>query len=225
MDDIKRAARRALVYPALVIGATLTLVTLLFAHVIPRFAEIFDDLRLPLPNLTVAVIQTGRVFQSTWPWALGVGALGILAIAWARRLPRLRRIIDRLLLRLPLIGLTARLLIVARFAAHLRLLHDAGIPLLDALDVGARLVGNAAFHSELSAARAARAAVARGRPLAQELLTGSCFPSFVGLCLKAGDLSGQLGRARAHIAEHATREARERIACALLLLEPVLLVV
>jgi type II secretory pathway component PulF len=221
MDEIRRTARRALVYPALVTTATGGLVALLCAQVIPRFAEIFLDMRLPLPGITEVVIAVGRAFQATWPWMVVATAGGAFALATFGRTARGRYLIDGLLLRTPVLGPTLGLLTVARFAAHLRLLHDAGIPLLVALEHGERFVGHGIFRNEI---RLAREVVSQGRPLAQALPTGRCFPPFVGLCLKAGELSGQLGRALGHVADHATREARERIAYALLLLEPLLLV-
>ena len=136
------------------------------------------------------------------------------------RSPRLRRTRDAALLRLPVLGETLRCLATARFAAHTRLLHEAGVPVLDALTTGAELTGNAVLSRNLLVAREG---VAAGQPLYRSLPKGHAFPSFVVPALKAGETTGQLGAALHHIEDYAAGCARETLATALALLEPLLL--
>ena len=219
-DELKRTARRALIYPAVVLGATGGLVVFLLGGVVPKFAEIFVSLRVPLPAITVALISTSAFVRNAWP-ALALAVLAAGALLWtAAHTPRLRRLRDAATLRLPVLGETIRCLATARFAAHCRLLHEAGIPVLAALATAADLVNHEVLAAQL---RKARESVALGRPLYAALPPGHDFPGFIVPALKAGETTGQLGAALKHVEEYAARRARERLATALALLEPALL--
>ena len=219
-DELKRTARRALIYPAIVLVATTGLIAFLLAGVVPRFAEIFSSLHITLPWLTVALIRTSEVFQGGALWLAGAAAiLGAVLLA-ALRHPRLRYARDRMLLRLPILGETLRCLATARFAAHVRLMHEAGISLLAALATGAELSGNAVLRRNLLAARGG---IAAGRSFCDALPPRHALPDFVVPALRAGETTGQLGAALRHVEDYATSRARERLATALALLEPALL--
>ena len=218
--ELRRTARRALIYPVVVLIATTALVGFLLGGVVPQFAAIFASLHLTLPAVTVALIAASDFVRHGWPAvvALLVGAVGVAgAVA---RSPRVRHTRDAVLLRLPLLGDVIRHLATARFAAHCRLLHEAGIPLLEALKTGAELTGNAVMARQLLAARER---VAEGQPLYAALPKKHAFPGFIVPALKSGETTGQLGAALRHIEDYAASRAREQLATALALLEPALL--
>lgn len=219
-DELRRTARRAMIYPFIVLTATTGLVVFMLGGVVPRFAEIFASLHLTLPMITVALIRTSELVRTFWPALLGTIVLPATALWLAARAPRFRYVRDAALLRVPILGDTVRHLATARFAAHCRLLHEAGIPLLDALATGAVLTGHAVLSQQLLTARES---VALGRPLYAALPKGHAFPPFLVPALKAGETTGQLSAALRHIENYAARRARERLAFALALLEPVLL--
>ena len=218
--ELRRTARWALIYPAVVMGATAVLIVFLLGGVVPQFAAVFSSLHLALPGITVALIATSNFVRQAWPALVAAGCGALLLAAWAARAPRLRRWRDGALLRVPVLGDTVRHLATARFAAHCRLLHEAGVPLLDALRTGAELTGNAVMASQLLAARER---VALGQPLHAALPRPNAFPGFLVPALRSGETTGQLGAALRHIEEYAASRARERLATALALLEPALL--
>ena len=219
-DDLKRTARRALIYPSVVFGATVGLIGFLLGGVVPRFAEIFASLQVALPPLTVALIRASEALRHDWPWLAGLTALTLGGLRTAAHTPRLRYARDWALLRLPVIGETLRCLATARFAAHMRLMHEAGLPLLPALATGAELTGNAVLARDLVAAGQG---VAAGQSLCGALPAQHAFPGFVVPALRAGETTGQLGAALRHIEDYAAGRARERLATALACLEPVVL--
>jgi general secretion pathway protein F len=220
MENLRRTARRALIYPTVVLAAVLGLAVFLLGGVIPQFAEIFSSLSLRLPAATIALIHTSAFVRATWPW-LATAAAGIALLLWAlARSTRTRSWRDATLLRLPVLGDIIRHLATARFAAHVRLLHDAGIPILDALDTGANLTGHALLAQNL---RAARVAIAAGQPLSAALPKNHQFPAFVVPTLRAGETSGQLSDALRHIETYAATRAKENLLTALALLEPALI--
>jgi general secretion pathway protein F len=218
--ELRRTARRALIYPGIVLVATSALVVFLLGGVVPQFAAIFASLHLALPAITVALIATSS-FVHDYALALLVGFLAA-AIASAAFLQsdRTRSLRDRLLLRVPVLGDTVRLLATARFAAHCRLLHEAGVPLLEALRTGAELTGNAVLARQVLEAREQ---VALGRPFYAALPKPHAFPAFFVPAIKSGETTGQLGAALHHIEDYAASRARERLSTALALLEPLLL--
>lgn len=220
MEDLRRTARRALIYPTVVLAAVAGLTAFLLGGVIPQFAEIFSSLSLRLPAATIALIRASALVRTTWPF-LATGAAGVALLLWSvARSTRGRVWRDTALLRLPLLGDIIRHLATARFAAHVRLLHNAGIPILDALDTGANLTGHTVLAQNL---RAAREAVAAGQPLSAALPKDHQFPPFVVPTLRAGETSGQLGDALRHIETYAATRAKERLLTALALLEPALI--
>lgn len=219
-EEIRKTAKRALIYPVIVFTATSGLVVFLLGGVVPKFAEIFASLQLRLPALTVALIRASELVRESGP-ILGGGFLLAGGAAWySTRAPRLRYWRDAALLRVPVLGETIRCLATARFAAHCRLLHGAGVPLLQALATGAELMNHAVLAKQLLAAREG---VALGRPLYASLPKGHAFPGFIVPAIKSGETTGQLGTALQHVEVYAARRARERLATALALLEPLLL--
>lgn len=219
-EEIRRTARRALVYPLFVLAAVSGLVVFLLGGVVPKFAEVFRSLHLELPTLTVALIRTSDVVRTGWPGLLTFAAFFFAVVMFAARSRRLRYLRDAALLRIPVLGETIRCLATARFASHCRLLHEAGIPVLDSLATGAELMNHAVLARQLTMAREG---VAAGRPLYASLPPGHAFPGFIVPALKAGETTGQLGTALRHVEAYAARRAQERLATVLALLEPLLL--
>lgn len=217
---LRRTARRALIYPVVVLTATTALVGFLLGGVVPQFAEIFASLHLALPAATVALINVSGFVRHAWPAALAVLVVAGATAGGLARLPHARHAWDAALLRVPVLGDVVRHLATARFAAHCRLLHEAGIPLLETLRTGAELTGNAVMAGQLLAARER---VAVGQPLYAALPEKHAFPGFIVPALKSGETTGQLGAALRHIEDYAASRARERLATALALLEPLLL--
>lgn len=219
-DEIRRTARRALIYPVIVLTATSGLIIFLLGGVVPSFAGIFSSLQLKLPAITVGLIRASELVRTGWPLLAAI-TLALVFGAWfAARSPRLRFARDTVLLRIPVLGETIRCLATARFAAHCRLLHNAGVPLLDALATGAELMNQVVLERQLLAAREG---VAVGRPLYASLPKGHAFPAFIVPALKSGETTGQLGVALQHVEHYAARRAKERLATALALMEPLLL--
>jgi type II secretory pathway component PulF len=221
MDELRQTAKRALIYPSVVFTAVIGLAVFLLGVVIPQFAEIFSSLSLRLPAATVFLIHASALVRAFWLSAALTAAGFVVAVGLVVRTPGGRIWRDRVLLRLPLVGDIIRHLATARFAAHVGLLHEAGIPVLEALRTGADLTGQAVLAAQL---RTAREAVAAGQPLSAALPKNHAFPSFVVPTLRAGETSGQLGDALRHIETYAASRAKEQLLTALALLEPALIV-
>lgn len=219
-DGLRRTARRALIYPAIVFGATTGLVVFLLGGVVPRFAEIFSSLHIALPTLTRWLIGLSVGLRENGVALALLVLISTASLIAATRAPRLRYTRDWFLLRAPILGDTLRCLATARFAAHTRLMHEAGLPLLATLKTAAELTGHAVLARDV---QIARVAVGEGKSLCDALPPRHAFPSFVVPVLRSGETSGQLGAALRHIEDYAATRAREQLATALAFLEPVVL--
>lgn len=220
VEALRRTARRAIAYPSLVLIATSSLIVFMLGGVVPQFAAIFSSLHLSLPWPTLALIAASKVAGSSWAWLLGMGVALVLVHLVARRTESGQRFRDAMLLRVPILGDTLRHLATARFAAHVRLLHEAGVPVLDSLATGAELTANRILARDVMAARAG---VAEGKALYAALPARHAFPRFVVPALKSGESTGQLGPALRHIETYAAGYAQERLGLAIALLEPALI--
>lgn len=222
IDSLRRTARRALIYPVIVLGATTALIAFLVGGVVPQFAAIFSSLHLALPAPTLVLIAISNAVRHGWPWALAALLLAVATLVFIGRSARGRFWRDTALLRVPVLGEVLRHLATARFAAHVRLLHEAGIPLLDALTTGAELTANARLARDVLTAREG---VARGQPLYASLPRRHSFPRFLIPALKSGENTGQLGEALRHVESFGSSRAQERLGTLLALLEPGLIAV
>lgn len=219
-DELRRTALRAFIYPLIVLAATGGVLVFLLGSVVPKFAAIFVSMHLELPALTSGLIAASDFIAAHWRGLLIGEGTAVAGAVFATRFALFRKVRDWILLHVPICGEIVRCLATARFAAHCRLLHDAGVPLLRSLDTVAELVNHASLADQL---RAAKERIAAGAPLYASLPRHHDFPSFLIPALKAGETTGQLSEALRQIEIYAAQRAKHRLTAALALLEPLLL--
>ena len=201
----------ALIYPIILLFAALGSVTLLLTYVLPQFVPLFEDSNAPLPGSTRLMLAAGTLLTDWGPTALIV--LAALALAGLRlaRHPGPRLALDRLRLKLPVIGPLAREVLAARLTRTLGTLLLNGMPLITALEIVRETLGNRAGEQALEAATIeARGGAGLARPLGASRL----FPLRTVHLLQLGEETAQLGpmalRA-AEIHEDKTRLAVQRL--------------
>lgn len=217
LGDVKQAS----LYPALILAAVLGLITLMVTFVVPRFAEIFEDLQLDLPLLTRAVIALGDWAQS-FGWVLGLllaaGAIG-LRMAY-RQKDEVRLIVDGFWLRAPVFGQINRMLVLSRFAHNMSLMISAGVPILQALELCRGVVGNRLMEE---AVRSAELAVNDGKRVSEALREHQIVSPMVLRMLTVGEETGRLDEALGHVARRFDAEIPRRIQAAFSVLEPAIM--
>jgi len=193
-ERLKARVVKALYYPAIVLLVAALVCAVLVVVVVPQFEQTFSGFGAELPAFTQAIISSSR-FLARWWWVLTGGALiAVVALIFCyRRSPALRQRCDAWLLRLPLLGSLFTQAATARFARALATTVQAGVPLLDALDVVAGAAGNRVFEA---AALALRADVAGGGTLAEAMARSGRFApmpvQMVAIGEEAGALDGML---------------------------------
>ncbi|MEW6524789.1 MAG: type II secretion system F family protein [Bacillota bacterium] len=220
-DSLNQKVRSALTYPALVLLVSIGVVFFLLVVVLPSFARIFSEFGADLPWLTRRLLGMGQWLGRYWP--LPVGALGLLVAGLSayRRTPAGGLAVDRCLLRLPIVGALLSQRALARFARTLATLLAGGVPMLTALAVVERGVGNRVLATAL---RDAQVAVREGQGVARSLRASRVFPSLVLEMVAVGEETGNLEEILLKVAEFYERDLDRLTERLTGLLEPVLIV-
>lgn len=218
---LRRKVSTAMIYPAAIISVAGIITGALVFLVIPRFKTIFTSLGGALPLPTQIVVSLSDWLRRFFPYlAAGLFLLGA-ALARYRAAPRGKLVFDRLKLRIPVIGEIIQKAAIARFSRTFATLLKGGVPILEALSISAKAVGNSAYESSLLKIRQE---VRQGQRLAGELEKDACFPPLVVEMIGVGEESGELDSMLEKIAE--AYEEEVDVACAGLvsLIEPLIII-
>jgi type IV pilus assembly protein PilC len=214
--------RSALIYPVTVLLIAAGVVYIILWKVIPVFSQLFAGLGGELPFLTRMVVDASN-FVGRYGIFLILGLIGLFfAIRQYHKTYNGRRLIDGLLLRIPIIGMLLRKIAVARFCRTLSTLTASGVPILDGLDITARTSGNAIIEDAILAVRKA---VEEGKTLSAPLAETKVFPPMVVQMINVGEQTGALDQMLTKIADFYEEEVDTAVAGLMKLIEPLMIVV
>ena len=221
----RQAARQkiqmALVYPSILMLASVAIVGFLLGYVVPDVVQIFLDSGQSLPWLTQALIAVSGGVRHYGLFALSVLVLLVGVWRWSVRQPLWRLRWDRLALRIPLLGELLRAMEAARFASTLAILGQSAVPLVDALEIAAAVIGNRSIRGRMSeVARSVR----EGGTLTRGLELSGDIPPMMLHMIASGERAGELDRLLARAAEQQESSLAARIALVVSLFEPAMLV-
>jgi type IV pilus assembly protein PilC len=217
---LRGAVRSAMVYPVAVILIAIGVVWIILWKVIPTFATLFAGLGAQLPLPTRITIMLSKFIGAWWWLVFLVLGLSVFAVAQFHKTYKGRRIIDGLLLRLPVLGGVLRKIAVARFCRTLGTLVSSGVPILEALEITAKTAGNAVVEDAIMETRKS---IEQGKTIAEPLKDTSVFPSMVVQMVAVGEQTGALETMLNKIADFYEDEVDEATANLLALLEPVMI--
>jgi type IV pilus assembly protein PilC len=217
---LKAQIKGAMMYPVAVISIAAIVITVILWKVIPTFAAMFAGLGATLPLPTRIVIA-----MSNWLVRLMVPLIigGFLFVQAFRRYYATyggRRVVDRMLLRLPIFGELLRKVAVSKFCRTLATLISSGVPILDGLEITARTSGNAIIEDAIMGVRKA---VESGLTIAQPLKESNIFPAMVVQMIGVGEQTGALDAMLSKIADFYEDEVDQAVANMLTLMEPVMI--
>jgi type IV pilus assembly protein PilC len=219
---LKRAVKSALVYPVAVISVAALVITLLLWKVVPIFATLFAGLGVALPLPTRIVIGMSNFIGSIFGFLVLVAIIGtIIALKVWYGTPTGRMTIDRVLLKLPVLGLLLRKIAVARFTRTLGTLISSGVPILEGLDITGRTAGNAVIEKALMEVRKALEA---GRNLSDPLRDSNVFPGMVTQMIGVGEQTGAMDAMLQKIADFYEDEVDAAVKDLLAAMEPMMIV-
>jgi len=221
LDQLLGDVRQALIYPLMVIGASMALVLMLFTFVVPKFVSLLTDLNLKVPMLTRVVMAISNVLIHYWPVviALVVGVPMLLKIIL--RSDSAACTFDRGLMNLPIFGPLIAMFALSRFTHNLAMLYKAGIPLLRGLEICRNLVGNRAIEKSLDDVRRG---VLEGTPLSKCLAAHDVFPQTLVTMISTGETSGTLDFALQSVSAYYNKIIPRRIKIVFAIFDPVMMV-
>jgi type IV pilus assembly protein PilC len=211
----------SLVYPTLLIVVVTIMVLFLVTYVVPEFAKLFNNLGATLPTPTVIMLAVGTQARKLLPFlALGFVALVIFIWRW-RTTDRGAEQIDRILLKIPLLGDIRLKYQVATFSRMLSTLLLGGIPLVPSMETAGASVSS---RKLLNGVLAASGRVREGQGLAKSLEEQKVFPELAVEMLEVGESTGALPAMLTSVAEFYEEDVQTALGAAMALIEPILLI-
>src|ERR1700704_127166 len=219
---VKRKTVSALVYPAILVSLALVVVSIIVLKVVPAFSDFYGTYGANLPLATRVIVKVSAFIRAQYLLLLIVfGAAAISVIVWVRR-PGQKARFDHLLLRLPVVGQIARKFATSQMARTLATLLGGGLPLVNALDIAAKSVGNQYMAKQLDVVSAR---VREGQSFAAALEARHAFPEVAVKMAEVGESTGALQDMLNTVADFYDEEISTTMERFITLVEPVLLVV
>jgi len=212
--------KSAMIYPVGVISIAVIVVMIILWKVIPVFASLFTSLGAELPMPTRVVIALSNFVADFW-WLIAIVSVGLVTfIKKYHATYKGKRVLDGLLLKMPVLGMLLRKIAVARFCRTLATLTSSGVPILDGLQITARTAGNSIIEDAIMATRKS---VEEGKTISEPLGDTDVFPTMVVQMIAVGEQTGALDTMLSKIADFYEDEVDIAVAGLMKLLEPVLI--
>lgn len=223
IETLKGKIKKALFYPAMVIAVAILVSAIMLVFVVPQFEDVFKGFGAELPAFTQLIVSASR-FMVSWWWAvLGVLFGCIVAfIFFYKRSLRFQHFLDRMVLRLPIIGQIMHNSAVARFARTLGVTFAAGVPLVEALGTVAGATGNTVYEK---AVLRIRDDVSVGYQVNMAMKQVNLFPHMVVQMTAIGEEAGALDAMLMKVAEFYEQEVNNAVDALSSLIEPFVMVI
>jgi type IV pilus assembly protein PilC len=219
---VKRKTISALVYPAILVSLALVLVTIIVLKVVPAFSDFYSSFGADLPLITRIIVRVSDFIRSQFLLIIVALAVAVVAVlGWVRQ-PGQKARFDRALLSLPMLGQVAKKFATSQMARTLATLLGGGLPLVNALDIAAKSVGNQYMAKQLDIVSAR---VREGESFAGALEARHVFPEVAVKMAEVGESTGALQDMLNTVADFYDEEIATTMDRFVTLVEPVLLVV
>lgn len=221
-EAIKSKIKSALMYPIAVVVVAFVVVSVIMIFVIPAFKSVFSNFGADLPAPTLFVIAVSEFFVKWW-WLIfgGIGGgLYFFMQAWKRN-EKMQKVMDRLLLKLPVFGTLIEKSCIARWTRTLATMFAAGVPLVEALDSVGGASGNSLYSD---ATMRIQQEVSTGTSLTAAMQNANLFPSMVIQMTAIGEESGSIDHMLGKAADFYEAEIDDMVAGLSSLMEPIIIV-
>lgn len=221
-EALKGKIKKALFYPTMVIAVAIIVSAVLLIFVVPQFEEVFKNFGAELPAFTQIIVNASR-FMVSWWWLILLIVVGAIltAIYFFKRSEKFQHLMDRMILKMPIIGQIMHQAAVARFARTLATTFKAGVPLVEALDTVAGATGNTVYEK---AVYRIRDDVAVGYQLNLAMKQVNLFPHMVVQMTAIGEEAGALDTMLFKVAEFFEQEVNNAVDALASLIEPLIMV-
>jgi type IV pilus assembly protein PilC len=222
-EALKKKVKKALFYPTAVLVVAVVVTVILLIFVIPQFEDLFKSFGADLPAFTQMVINLSKFIQSKGIFIAAVlGGAGFFFIHTYKRSRKMRQNLDRITLKVPIIGPIMRKAAIARFARTLSTMFSAGVPLVEAMESVAGATGNIVYED---ATLAMRDEVATGTRLQRAMENTNLFPNMVVQMIAVGEEAGALDEMSGKVATFYEEEVDNAVDSMSSLLEPLIMAI
>ena len=222
LNAVRRKAVSALIYPLILFGLSLLVVGIIVLRVVPEFAEFYGGLGAELPLITRGIMVVSEGLRGHFLLILVTLLTAVVTLGlWIRR-PGRGAMFERILLSLPGIGAIMRKFATSQLARTLATLLGGGVPLVSALDIAGRSIGNRYFTGQLEVIAGE---VREGLSLSEAMARRNIFPAVAIKMVEVGESTGSLQEMLSGVADFFDEEIETVLGRVMTLLEPVLLVV
>ena len=222
-EALKKKVKKALFYPAAVLIVAFIVTIILLIFVIPEFQQLFQGFGANLPAFTQFVIDLSQIVQHDGIFLAMVAGAAIYAfIYFKKRSRKMREVLDRISLKIPIIGPIVNKAAIARYARTLSTMFAAGVPLVEALESVAGACGNIVYED---AVMKMKDEVATGQRLQRAMEARGIFPNMVVQMIAVGEESGSLDTMSGKVATFFEAEVDNAVDAMSSLMEPLIMVV
>ena len=222
-EALKKKIKKALFYPSAVLAVAVIVTLILLLFVIPQFESLFKGFGADLPAFTRMVIDLSRFVQHQgWLLAIVFGGAIFTFVYFKKRSRALQHVLDRLILKVPIIGPILIKAAIARYARTLSTMFSAGVPLVEAMESVAGATGNIVYEQ---AVLRMRDEVATGQRLQRAMENTGLFPNMVVQMIAVGEESGSLDEMAAKVADFYELEVDTAVDGLSSLLEPLIMAI
>ena len=219
--EFRSKTKSALIYPAIITIAMITVAVVMMVFVVPKLTSLYDEFGAELPVMTKVLIGLSNFMVRTWyAWLLGLIMGGYSLVQW-KKTPSGREVFDKYMLKLPVMGKLRAKVILTEITRTLALLVEAGISIIEALEIVAGAADNVVFSKSI---KKAAKDVEKGIPLAAAIGQYEHFPPIVPQMIAVGEETGKIDEVLLNVSSYFESEAEQAVKGLTTAIEPLMMI-
>lgn len=219
---VRKKVKKALTYPIIVLGIIAIVITILMIKVVPAYTELLNDIGVKIPLPTQIIIIISNFFVNQWRMLLSILIALIVVVLNIKKVSSIKRALDYLILKLPIFGEISKKNLAATFSSTMSMLIQSGIPMLQAMEITKKVMGNAIAEEEI---KYAIQALKQGNSLLEAISVSAIFPSLLLSMISIGEESGTLDEMLDKVSIFFKEEVEIAVDNLTILIEPILIVI
>jgi type IV pilus assembly protein PilC len=220
--EFERKIQSALVYPVILSVAAVAAVFVFLKFIFPKFGELFESFDIELPVLTQWIFSLSKFVEHNWFIIFAVLAGVYFVFRNLRHRPEVKKLIDRIIFKIPILGNIIFLLYIERLTSIVHIMLESGLTLVYTLDITADSIGNTVFQKKL---RLAAEKVREGGSLSEQLSQEGIFPLLVSEMSKIGEETGTMPDVFKKVSDYYLKELSSKVESLVAAFEPIMIVV
>ncbi len=221
-NSLGRKVKSAMIYPSIVMVVIIVVILIMLLVLVPSMSDVYEDFGADLPWITKVIVKFSNLFVGYW-WVM-VLVVVVLVLGWKyfRSTEKGKRITDKLMLKIPIVGKLGSKMQIAQFTRILALLLSSGLSIVKALELTGQSLTNSIFRDVVIDARNE---VEKGGPLALPIARSEYFPLLVSSMISVGEETGEIDTVLSKVSEYYKEEVDTATGNLSTTLEPVMLII